>query len=93
MIIKIFIGPKEREFYEKKLILMDWPLTEIKAAIVEDADSIFFDAIQNSPNGIEFVDTDENFDEQDAQEQLRFMEESQREYDYDDDNQKILIDF
>ena len=73
MVIKIFIGPKEKEYYKKKLTLMGWNEDDIEAAIVEDVDSCFFDMIQDAPNGIEFVDTDENFDEEDAEEQLASM--------------------
>ena len=73
MVVKIFVGPKEREYYKKKLALMGWHEDEIKVAIVEDIDSSFFDMIQYEPNGIEFVDTDENFNEEDAEEQLAFM--------------------
>jgi hypothetical protein len=73
MVIKIFVGPKEREYYKKKLALMGWREDEIKPAIVEDVDSRFFDMIQYEPNGIEFVDTDENFNEEDAEEQLAFI--------------------
>ena len=83
MVIKIFVGPKEREYYKKKLVLMGWDEDYIKTAIVEDVDSCFFDMIQFAPNGIEFIDTDENFDEEKAEEQLAFMkseiEEDSRE--------------
>ena len=73
MIIKIFVGPKEKEYYKKKLALMRWHEDHLNAAIVEDVDACFFDLIQYAPNGIEFVDTDENFNEEDAEEQLAFI--------------------
>ena len=73
MVIKIFVGPKEKKYYKKKLALMGWDEDNIKTAIIEDLDSCFCDMIQDAPNGIEFVDTDENFDEEEAEEQLAFM--------------------
>ena len=74
MVIKIFVGPKEREYYKKKVALMGWHEDEIKVAIVEDIDSSFFDMIQYEPNGVEFVDTDENFNEEYAEEELASMQ-------------------
>jgi hypothetical protein len=58
---------------KKKLALMGWDEDYIKTAIIEDLDSCFFDMIQSAPNGIKFVDTDENFNEEDAEERLAFM--------------------
>ena len=73
MIIKIFVGPKEKEYYTKKLALFGWHEDNMEAAIAEDVSACFFDIIQYAPNGIEFVDTDENFNEEDAEEQLAFI--------------------
>ena len=73
MKIKIFVGPKEKEYYEKKCALMGWKANEVKTAIVEDVNACFFDMIQYSPNGIEFVETDEDFDQESAEETLAFM--------------------
>ena len=79
MIIKIFVGPKEKEYYKKKLALMGWCEDDIKTAILEDVDSCFFDMIQCAPNGVEFIDTDKNFNEEDAEEQLAFMKSEMEE--------------
>ena len=79
MIIKIFVGPKEREYYKKKLALFGWSENEIETAILEDLDSCFYDMVQRAPNGIEFVDTDENFDEESAEEQLAFIKSEMEE--------------
>ena len=77
MKIKIFVGPKEKEYYEKKCALMGWSADEVKTAIVEDVNACFFDMIQYSPNGIEFVETDEDFNQESAE---KFLEEMARDY-------------
>ena len=79
MIIKIFVGPKEREYYKKKVALFGWSENEIEAAILEDIDPYFYDMVQRAPNGIEFVGTDENFDEESAEEQLAFIKSEMEE--------------
>ena len=79
MKIKIFVGPKEKEYYEKKCALMGWDADEIKTAIVEDVDAYFSDMIQRSPNGIEFVEVDEDFNQAAANRQLKRMAEDYEE--------------
>ena len=79
MKIKIFVGPKEKEYYEKKCALMGWDADEIKTAIVEDVDACFSDMIQRSPNGIEFVEVDEDFNQAAANRQLKRMAEDYEE--------------
>lgn len=73
MVIKIFVGPKEKEYFEQRAVLMGWDKTEVKTVIVEEVDRCFFDAIQCEPNGIEFVDTDIDFDEAWAKEELDYQ--------------------
>ena len=76
MVIKIFVGPKEKEYYKKIAELNGWDPedpNDVTTAIVEYVDVNFFDKIQCPPNGIEFTDTDENFDEENALENLKFM--------------------
>lgn len=79
MKIKIFVGPKEKEYYEKKCALMGWDADEIETAIVEDVDACFSDMIQRSPNGIEFVEVDEDFNQAAANRQLKRMAEDYEE--------------
>ena len=79
MIIKIFVGPKEREYYKKKVALFGWSEKEIEAAILEDIDPCFYDMVQRAPNGIEFVGTDDNFDEESAEEQLALIKSEMEE--------------
>ena len=79
MKIKIFVGPKEKEYYEKKCALMGWDADEIETAIMEDVDTCFYDMIQCSPNGIEFVEVDEDFNQEAADRQLKRMAEDYEE--------------
>ena len=79
MIIKIFVGPKEKEYYEKKCALMGWDADEIETVIMEDVDADFYDMIQRSPNGIEFVEVDEDFNQAAADRQLKRMAEDNEE--------------
>ena len=79
MKIKIFVGPKEKEYYEKKCALMGWDADEIETAIMEDVDASFYDMIQYSPNGIEFVEVDEDFDQEAADRHLKCMAEDNEE--------------
>ena len=73
MKIKIFVGPKEKEYYEKKCALMGWEADEIETVILEDVDACFYDMIQCSPNGIEFVEVDEDFNQEAADRRLKRM--------------------
>lgn len=75
MVIKILVGPKEKEYFEQRAALMGWDKTEVKTVIVEEVDQCFFDMIQREPNGIEFVDTDVDFDEARAKEDLDYQKE------------------
>ena len=79
MKIKIFVGPKEKEYYEKKCTLMGWEADEIETAIMEDVDACFYDMIQCAPNGIEFVEVDEDFNQEAADRQLKRMAEDYEE--------------
>ena len=79
MKIKIFVGPKEKEYYEKKCALMGWEADEIETAIMEDVDACFYDMIQCSPNGIEFVEVDEDFNQEAADRHLKRMAEDYEE--------------
>ena len=73
--IKIFVGPKEKEYFEQRAALMGWDKTEVKTVIVEEVDQCFFDMIQREPNGVEFVDMDVDFDETRAKEDLDYQKE------------------
>ncbi len=75
LVIKIFIGPKEKEYFEKKCALMGWDADEIEAAIMEEAEGCFYDMVQCAPSGIDFVEVDEYFDEEEAEEVLKNMTE------------------
>jgi hypothetical protein len=75
MVIKILVGPKEKEYFEQRAVLMGWDKAEVKTVIVEEVDQCFFDMIQREPNGIEFVDTDVDFDEVRAKEDLDYQKE------------------
>ena len=79
MKIKIFVGPKEKEYYEKKCALRGWEADEIETAIMEDVDACFYDMIQCSPNGIEFVEVDEDFNQEAADRHLKRMAEDYEE--------------
>ena len=79
MKIKIFVGPKEKEYYEKKCALMGWEADEIETVIMEDVDACFYDMIQRSPNGIEFVEVDEDFNQAAADRRLKRMAEDYEE--------------
>ena len=79
MKIKIFVGPKEKEYYEKKCALMGWEADEIETVIMEDVDACFYDMIQCSPNGIEFVEVDEDFNQAAADRRLKRMAEDYEE--------------
>ena len=79
MIIKILVGPKEKEYYEKKCALMGWDADEIEVAIMEDVNECFYDMIQCAPNGIEFVEVDEDFNQASADRQLKRMAENNEE--------------
>ena len=79
MKIKIFVGPKEKEYYEKKCALMGWAADEIETAIMEDVEACFYDMIQCSPNGIEFVEVDEDFNQAAADRRLKRMAEDYEE--------------
>ena len=79
MKIKIFVGPKEKEYYEKKCVLMGWDADEIETAIMEDVEACFYDMIQRSPNGIKFVEVDENFNQAAADRRLKCMAEDNEE--------------
>lgn len=75
MVIKILVGPKEKEYFEQCAVLKGWDKTEVKTVIVEEVDQCFFDRIQREPNGVEFVDTDVDFDEAWAKEELDYQRE------------------
>ena len=79
MIIKILVGPKEKEYYEKKCALMSWDADEIEVAIMEDVNECFYDMIQCAPNGIEFVEVDEDFNQASTDRQLKRMAENNEE--------------
>ena len=79
MKIKIFVGPKEKEYYEKKCALMGWEADEIETVIMEDVNACFYDMIQCSPNGIEFVEVDEDFNQEAADRHLKRMAEDYEE--------------
>lgn len=81
MVIKVFIGPKEKKYYEEQLRIMGWDKDELECLIVENLNESFFDKIQCAPNGIEFVEEDKDFDVDDANETLQWMaEDREREY-------------
>ena len=73
MVIKIYVGPKEKEFYQQKAQLMGWDADDVITALLEDVNECFFDMIQQPPHGVTFTEVDENFDEEDAQERLEYM--------------------
>ena len=75
MVIKILVGPKEKKYFEQRAILRGWDKTDAETVIVEEVDQCFFDKIQCEPNGIEFVDTDVDFDEAKAKEDLDYLKE------------------
>lgn len=79
MKIKIFVGPKEKEYYEKKCALMGWDADEVETVIMEDVEACFYDMIQCSPNGIEFVEVDEDFNQAAADRRLKRMAEDYEE--------------
>ena len=82
MVIKVFVGPKEKKYYEEQLRIMGWDKEDLECLIMENLNESFFDRIQCAPNGIEFVEEDENFDEDDANDILQEMaEDCGRSYD------------
>ena len=69
MVIKILMGPKEKEFYEKRAAARNgWTAEDI---IFEELDMSFYDMVQDSPHGICYTDMDVNFNEEDAKEILK----------------------
>ena len=63
MVIKVYVGPKEKAYYEKMAEEMGWNKEDAEAVIMEDVNENFFDKIQQKPNGIEFVETEQDFSE------------------------------
>ena len=83
MVIKIFVGPKEKEYFEKKCALMGWDADEIETVIMKEANECFYDMVQCAPSGIDFVEVDEYFDEEEAEETLKDIAEDIEEDEID----------
>jgi hypothetical protein len=76
MKIKVYVGPKEKAYYEEmlKIKMGDYyHEREIKPAIVESISEKLYDLIQFAPNGVEFTDEDIDFDEETANDYIEFL--------------------